>query len=189
MRNKIYRLLIVMLLSSSLAVAQQKDSPQSNFIVYRSLSYGFSIQYPKTWEKHNGADYAVAFVRPKNSAGTSGGENLLIHVFNLSTATGQTLDDQAALNVKQLKTSYPNLIIMGPHPTTLANLPAREIHIAAPGPSGSIVKTMEVLLLKDHKVYAFAYSADKTTYDAYFPAIKQMLDSFKFSGASESPSR
>jgi serine/threonine-protein kinase len=62
---------------------------------------------------------------------------------------------------------------------TLSDNPAHKVVYTYSDAEIGITKTMEILTIKDDKLYFISYTADATKYSSYLPTIQKMIDSFK----------
>ena len=64
-------------------------------------------------------------------------------------------------------------------PVPLSDNPAHKVVYTYSDAEIGITKTMEIMTIKDDKLYFISYTADSTKYSNYLPTIQKMTDSFK----------
>jgi eukaryotic-like serine/threonine-protein kinase len=171
--------------SSQYAVGQTMTS--KNFIIYESPAYGFRIQYPSDWEKiefSGGVEEGhrkiiVNFVSPLESASDTFREYFIIETGTIEPRP--TLPLQYGFNsyVTSLK-SLPDFKLIESNIFSLADSSAEKLVYNYSNPEVGVTKTMDVLIIKDEKLYLLSFNSDAAKYNNYLPRIQKMLGSFQF---------
>jgi hypothetical protein len=159
----------------------------SLFLTYENPIFGIRIQYPFDWEKlefirRDSSGIAVIFRSPPENASDTKLENLLIQVGNLPF---QNISLEALINasVDNLRNSLVDFELVESTATTISYNPAHKI-VYTDTVGQDELKTMQVLSIKEDKVYLITYTAEASRYDRYLPTIQKMIDSFRI-GDSE----
>jgi hypothetical protein len=152
----------------------------SPFLTYKNPTYRIRIQYPSDWEKleFNQRNIIVIFRSPPENSSDTKLENLLIQVGNLPSQN-ITLDEIASANINALNQSLIDFELIELNATTLSgNNPAHKV-VYTNREGKDERKTMQVLSIKEDKVYLITYTAEASRYDRYLPTIQKMIDSFR----------
>jgi hypothetical protein len=145
-------------------------------------TYGIRIQYPSDWQKlefsrRDSLGIAVIFRSPPENASDTKLENLLIQVGNLPFQN-ISLEVLNNANIDNLRNSLVDFELVESTATTIAYNPAYKI-IYTDTVGQDERKTMQVLSIKEDKVYLITYTAEASRYDRYLPTIQKMIDSFR----------
>jgi|SRR5215208_1869193 serine/threonine-protein kinase len=152
----------------------------SPFLTYKNPTSRIRIQYPSDWEKleFNQRNVVVIFRSPPENSSDTKLENLLIQVGNLPSQN-ITLDEIASANINALNQSLIDFELIELNATTLSgNNPAHKV-VYTNREGKDERKTMQVLSIKEDKVYLITYTAEASRYDRYLPTIQKMIDSFR----------
>jgi hypothetical protein len=155
----------------------------SPFLTYENPTYGIRIQYPSDWQKlefsrRDSLGIAVIFRSPPENASDTKLENLLIQVGNLPSQN-ISLEALNNANINNLKQSLIDFELIELNATTLSgNNPAHKV-VYTNREGEDELKTMQVVSIKEDKVYLITYTAEASRYDRYLPTIQKMIDSFR----------
>ena len=169
----------------SLPKAMAQVTKSSNLSTYENPAYTFRIQYPSNWEKvefnqgieEGHRNIIVNFVSPLESSSDTFREYLIIEVGDLRSqnlSLNKYIDKQISSRL-----SLPGFELIESTSATLSDSPAHKVVYTYSDAEIGITKTMEILTIKDDKLYFISYTADATKYSSYLPAIQKMTDSFK----------
>ncbi len=161
------------------AIAQTTTTKEYDFLTYENYTYAIRIQYPSDWERleFSQRNIVVIFRLPQENSSDTKLENLLIQVGNLPF---QNISLEALNNasVDNLRNSLVDFELIESNATTIAYNPAYKI-VYSDRVEQDERKTMQVLSIKEDKVYLLTYSAEASRYDRYLPTIQKMIDSFR----------
>jgi eukaryotic-like serine/threonine-protein kinase len=152
----------------------------SPFLTYENPTYRIRIQYPSDWEKleFSQRNIVVIFRSPRENSSDTKLENLLIQVGNLPSQN-IPLDEIVRANINKLKQSLIDFELIELNATTLSgNNPAHKV-VYTNREGEDELKTMQVVSIKEDKVYLITYTAEASRYDRYLPTIQKMIDSFR----------
>lgn len=181
------------------AMAQQQAR---SILTYTNSTLGIKVQYPSDWKQDAPANEGVAgfagriFFAPSPYA-PQGGPTLYIDVFR-----NTTLDQLVHMVTPAPPGPNPINVVDGPvksvpgsfhgNPATLLsynwkylpeNQPKGNMSFPSTNSSGynpsTESTTYEVLLSNGNNSYLIAYIADKTTFNTFFPAAQQIINSFE----------
>lgn len=152
----------------------------SPFLTYENPTYRIRIQYPSDWEKLEFSQRNIVVIfrsQPENASDTKL-ENLLIQVGNLPSQN-IPLDEVVRANINNLKQSLIDFELIELNATTLSgNNPAHKV-VYTNREGEDELKTMQVVSIKEDKIYLITYTAEASRYDRYLPIIQKMIDSFR----------
>jgi hypothetical protein len=176
---------VAMNFSSQYAVGQTMIS--KNFLTYESPVYGFEIQYPSDWEKiefsgdveEGHRKIIVNFVSPSEGASDTFREYFIIESGNVESRA--TLPVQYSINsyITSLK-SLPNFKLIESNIFSFADSPAQKLVYSYSNPEVGVTKTMDLLIIKNEKLYLLSFNSDELKYNNYLPTIQKMIDSLQF---------
>jgi hypothetical protein len=152
----------------------------SPFLIYKNPTYRIRIQYPSDWEQleFNQRNIVIIFRSPPENSSDTKLENLLIQVGNLPSQN-IPLNEIASANINALNQSLIDFELIELNTTTLSgNNPAHKV-VYTNREGEDERKTMQVLSIKEDKVYLITYTAEASRYDRYLPTIQKMIDSFR----------
>jgi hypothetical protein len=155
---------------------------QAEFLSYENKVFGFSIQYPADWKK-------VEESTPKSS-------NINI-VVSFSKQNKNQINSEADLYIRtedflgknttleefvQLQKAYTSsLLAVSSFNETrpiIGDKPAWQLEYTFKGIGGTIRQGINSLFINDNIGYSIVFTADKKTYEKYFPLAQKMVDSF-----------
>jgi PsbP-like protein len=158
-----------------------------NFLIYESSAYGFKIQYPSGWEKiefsggieESHRKIIVNFVSPLEGASDTFREYFIIEVGTVEPRP--TLPVQYSFNtyINSLK-SLPSFKLIESNILSLADSPAEILVYSYSNPEVGVTKTMDMLIIKNEKLYLLSFNSDVVKYNNYLPTIQKMLGSLQF---------
>jgi hypothetical protein len=158
-----------------------------NFLTYDSPIYGFKIQYPSDWEKiefsgveEGNRKIIVNFVSPLGGPSDTFREYFIIERGSLEAHNGSTPQSSVNAYITSLK-SLPNFKLIESNMISFAQSVAQKFVYTYSNPEVGVTKTMDILIIKNDKLYVLSFNSDAVKYDNYLPTIQQMLNSFRFS--------
>jgi hypothetical protein len=152
----------------------------SGSLVYESPVYGIRTQYPDGWEiiiqNTSDSSLSLRFNSPPENDTDSFRENVRLVINTVSNNTGLSNFTGAAL--ASYLELYPDLELIELSSTNLTNnaIPAYKL-VASLTQEG--LDFMQILAIKEDKVYSILYSSEKTRYSTYLPIIEEMINSFE----------
>ena len=149
------------------------------FDVYKDKTYGFSIEYPRRWQKvvapQPGA--AVVFVSPKENPQDRFQENVNITVQNVPAEIA-TLEDFSDRAVLQMTKVFKNIKVAETKDITFGQRRGRQVVFVAEKPDAITILTVWALKGAD-KAYILTYMAATRSYSTYLPLVQEMIRSFE----------
>jgi hypothetical protein len=151
-----------------------------NLLAYESPDYGITTQYPEGWEiliqRTSNSSISLRFDSPPENDTDIFRENVLFVIDTISNNTALSNFTSAALG--SYLESYPDLELIELTSTNLANntIPAYKL-VGSRTQEG--LDFMQIVAMKEDKVYVITYSSEKTKYYTYLPIIEKMIDSFE----------
>jgi hypothetical protein len=155
---------------------------QAEFLSYENKVFGFSIQYPADWKKEEQS--------------TSKSSNINI-VVSFSKHNKNQLNSEADLYIRtedflgrnttledfvQLQKAYTSsLLAVSSFNETrpiIGDKSAWQLEYTFKGIGGTIRQGINSLFINDNIGYSIVFTADKKTYEKYFPLAQKMVDSF-----------
>jgi eukaryotic-like serine/threonine-protein kinase len=157
------------------------------FLTYESPEYGFKIQFPSDWEKIEFSGEVeeahrkiiVNFVSPSEAASDTFREYFIIERGTIDLRATLPVQYDVNTYVNRLK-SLPNFKLIESNKFSLADSPAEKLVYNYSNPEVGVTKTMDVLIVKDERLYLLSFSSDAVKYNSYLPIIQKMFASFKF---------
>ncbi len=164
---------------------QMKDEAKlalTQLVDYESPKNGFSLKYPKNWEKAEGQDPLICRFLTDN-----GLVSYRVSVEKLPV--DMTVEEYAKYVNQELEKQYPSkdslLTRAEESATKLGSVDAhKSIYILKLDAERASAKMLQYLVVANHRAYAFNYTAIEGAYDAFMPVITEVLDSFVFSPAT-----
>lgn len=156
------------------------ESLGSGSLVYESPLYGIRTQYPGGWEiiiqNTSNSTLSIRFNSPPENDTDNFRENVRLVINTVSNNTALSNFTGAAL--ASYLESYPDLELIELSSTNLTNnaIPAYKL-VASLTQEG--IDFMQIIAIKEDKVYTILYSSEKTTYSTYLPIIEKMINSFE----------
>ncbi|MBS1955028.1 MAG: hypothetical protein JST89_12650 [Cyanobacteria bacterium SZAS-4] len=156
---------------AELALTQMAD--------YQSPKNGFSLKYPKNWEKAEGQDPLICRFLTDNG--------LVSYRVSVEKLLADMTAEEYAKTVNQeLEKQYPLegslLTRVEESATKLGSVDAhKSIYKLKLDAEGASAKMLQYLVVANHRAYAFNYTAIEGAYDAFMPVITEVLNSFAFS--------
>jgi eukaryotic-like serine/threonine-protein kinase len=160
----------------------------NNFLTYESPVYGFKIQYPSDWERiefsreveEGNRKIIVNFLSPLESPSDTFREYFIIERGTLESHTALPLQSSVNTYITSLK-SLPNFKIIESNTVSFAQSLAMKLVYSYNNPEVGVTKTMDMLTIKNDKLYLLSFNSDAVKYNNYLPTIQKMLDLFRFS--------
>jgi eukaryotic-like serine/threonine-protein kinase len=162
--------------------ASSTSSPSDNvsyeeFASYSDSKYGFTLQYPKDWEKQVGAmGSAVVILSPREGDSDKFRENVNVLVQTLPDK--MTLDQYSKLSLDQAPKLITGFDLLDQGPTQLAGRPARRVHYR--GEQGSFrLEWEQVWTVLGGQAFILTYTAERDRYEMYLRTAEATFASFR----------
>jgi PsbP-like protein len=149
-------------------------------LVYESPAYEIRTQYPDGWEiiiqNTSNSTFSLRFNSPLENDTDSFHENVRLVIGTVSNNTALSNFTSAILT--SYLESYPDLEVIGLSSTNLTSsaIPAYKL-VASRTQDGT--NFMQILAIKEDKVYSIIYNSEKSRYSTYLPIIEEMINSFE----------
>ena len=149
-------------------------------LTYESPVYGIRTQYPDGWEiliqNTSNSSLSLRFDSPPENDTDTYRENIRFVIDTISNNTA--LSNFTSATLTSYLESYPDLKFSEVSSTNLTNnaIPAYKL-VASHTQEG--LDFMQIVAMKEDKVYTILYSSEKTRYSTYLPIIEKMIDSFE----------
>ncbi len=145
---------------------------------YNDGLYGFSVDYPRRWQKivHPQPNGAVVFISPKTTALDVFQENVNISVEDVPSelASLKSFSDKIVLQMTKV---FNNIKIEESKPYNLGSRKGYRLVFSALKPD---YKVLTVWAIKSgEKAYILSYIAATKQYPQYLPLVEEMIKSFK----------
>jgi hypothetical protein len=148
-----------------------------DFGSYSDSKYGFTIQYPKDWERQVGAlGSAVLILSPREGDSDNFRENVSVLVQMVPDK--MTLDQYTELSLDQASKLITGFDLLDQGSTQLAGRPARRIHYR--GEQGAFrLEWEQVWTVLGGQAFILTYTADRDRYGTYLRTAEAMFASFR----------
>jgi hypothetical protein len=149
-------------------------------LVYESPVYGIRTQYPDGWDiviqSTSNSSSSLRFDSPPENDTDTYRENVILEINTISNNTALSNFTGAAL--ASYLESYSDFELIELTSTNLANntIPAYKL-VGSRTQEG--LDFMQIVAMKEEKVYVISYSSEKTRYSTYLPIIEKMINSFE----------
>jgi hypothetical protein len=149
-------------------------------LVYESPVYGIRTQYPDGWDiviqSTSNSSLSLRFDSPPENDTDTYRENVILEINTISNNTA--LRDYTTAALISYLESYPDLKFNEVSSTNLTNtaIPAYKL-VGSSTQDG--LDFMQIVAIKEEKVYTILYTSEKTRYSTYLPIIQEMIDSFE----------
>jgi serine/threonine-protein kinase len=153
---------------------------KGSLLIYESPVSGIRTQYPDGWEiliqRTSNSSISLRFDSPPENDTDIFRENVNLEINTISNNTALSNFTSAALG--SYLESYPDLELIELTSTNLANntIPAYKL-VGSRTQEG--LDFMQIVAMKEDKVYVITYSSAMTRYSTYLPIIEKMIDSFE----------
>jgi hypothetical protein len=107
-------------------------------------------------------------------------EYLIIERGPVEPQSGASLRSSVNTYITLLK-SLPNFKLIESNTVPFAKTSAEKLVYSYNNPEVGVTKTMDMLTIKNNKLYLLSFNSDAIKYNDYLPTIQKMLDSFSFS--------
>jgi hypothetical protein len=150
------------------------------FLAYESPVSGIRTQYPDGWEiliqNTSNSSLSLRFYSPPENDTDTYRENVILEINTISNNTALSNFTGAAL--ASYLESFSDFELIELTSTNLANntIPAYKL-VGSRTQEG--LDFMQIVAMKDDKVYTILYSSEKTRYSTYLPIIEKMINSFE----------
>jgi eukaryotic-like serine/threonine-protein kinase len=160
----------------------------NNFLTYGSSVYGFKIQYPSTWQRiefsgeveEGNRKIIVNFVSQLENPSDTFREYFIIERGPVGPHTESPLRSSVNTYITWLK-SLPDFKLIESNTVPFAQSSAEKLVYSYNNPEVGVTKSVDMLTIKNNKLYLLSFNSDAIKYNNYLPAIQKMLDSFSFS--------
>src|SRR5215204_5006302 len=148
------------------------------FLAYESPVSGIRTQYPDGWEiliqNTSNSSLSLRFYSPPET--DTYRENVILEINTISNNTALSNFTGAAL--ASYLESFSDFELIELTSTNLTNnaIPAYKL-VGSRTQEG--LDFMQIVAMKDDKVYTILYSSEKTRYSTYLPIIEKMINSFE----------
>ena len=155
-------------------------SSLGGFLAYESPVYGIRTQYPDGWEiliqNTSNSSLSLRFDSPPENDTDTYRENIILEINTISNNTALSNFTGAAL--ASYLESFSDFELIELTSTNLANntIPAYKL-VGSRTQEG--LDFMQIVAMKEDKVYTILYSSEKTRYSTYLPIIEKMINSFE----------
>jgi serine/threonine-protein kinase len=149
------------------------------FLVYESPVYGIRTQYPDGWEiviqSTSNSSLSLKFNSPPENDTDIFHENVLLEI---NTINNTALSNFTGAALGSYLESYPDFELIELTSTNLANntIPAYKL-VGSRTQEG--LDFMQIVAMKEDKVYVITYSSEMTRYSTYLPIIEKIINSFE----------
>lgn len=149
-------------------------------LVFESPVYGIRTQYPDGWDviiqNTSNSLLSLRFNSPPENDTDTFRENVRLVINTVSNNTA--LSNFTSATLTSYLELYPDLELIELSSTNLTNnaIPAYKL-VASLTQEG--LDFMQILAIKEDKVYSILYSSEKTRYSTYLPIIEEMINSFE----------
>jgi hypothetical protein len=158
----------------------------SSSLTYENPIYRIRIQYPSDWEKiefnqiGSKLSIVVIFRSPAENASDTKLENLVIQVGNLAFEN-IPLKEVVRANINNLNKTLIDFEIKESTAITVAdgNSAHKIVYTHREKENNVQTKIMQVVMIKNNKIYLITYTAEQGKYDSYLPTIQNMINSFE----------
>jgi hypothetical protein len=141
---------------------------------------GFKVEYPKRWRLYeNEMDTRFLLLAPEEQAGFS--NNFSMMERDVRDVGIKTLEEFDELSERQIKSIYGRDIKLRMHRGILQGYHCSEYRFSAHF-RGLDMKWRQWVILKGRTAYIFTYAASEDTFKQDLDTIKEMLESFQFTG-------
>ena len=153
---------------------------EGSLLIYESPVSGIRTQYPDGWEiliqRTSNSSISLRFDSPPENDTDIFRENVNLEINTISNNTALSNFTSAALG--SYLESYPDLELIELTSTNLANntIPAYKL-VGSRTQEG--LDFMQIVAMKEDKVYVITYSSEKPRYSTYLPIIERVIDSFE----------
>ncbi len=149
----------------------------ATFVSYENKEHGFKFFYPENWIlAQPPLDAILVFLVTKTKVPAQRGF-FMVNIEKLAD-THQSLASYSSENIQNLKDNFPDITLLESRDILFSGKPAHEI-IQTATSNNHLIKSRQILYLRDGKAYAISYSAGVEFYDDYEPIAKQMIQTFK----------
>jgi PsbP-like protein len=149
-------------------------------LVYESPVYGIRTQYPGGWDiiiqNTSNSLFSLRFNTPLENDTDSFRENVRLVIGSVSNNTA--LSNFTSATLTSYLELYPDLELIELSSTNLTSsaIPAYKL-VGSRTQEGT--NFMQILTIKEGKVYSIIYSSEKSRYSTYLPIIEEMINSFE----------
>ena len=148
-------------------------------LAYESPVYGIRTQYPDGWEiviqSTSNSSLSLKFNSPPENDTDIFHENVLLEI---NTINNTALSNFTGAALGSYLESYPDFELIELTSTNLANntIPAYKL-VGSRTQEG--LDFMQIVAMKEDKVYVITYSSEMTRYSTYLPIIEKIINSFE----------
>jgi eukaryotic-like serine/threonine-protein kinase len=151
--------------------------PTADFETYTDVAEGFTIAYPKHWEKREGAlGSSVLILSPTEEPSDDFRENVNVLVQTVPEET--SLGEYTRLSLDEAPKVIMGFDLLDDGPAMLSGAPAHQVHYR--GEQGAFrLEWKQVYALKNGKAFILTYTAERDQYEAGLPTAEAMFASFR----------
>lgn len=149
------------------------------FLAYESPVYGIRTQYPDGWEivirSNSNSSVSLRFTSPLENDTDIYRENVMLEI---NTINNRALSNFTGAALGSYLESYPDFELVELTSTNLSNntIPAYKL-VGSHTQEG--LYFMQIVAMKEDRVYVITYSSETTRYSTYLPIIEKMINSFE----------
>ena len=149
-------------------------------LLYESPVYGIRTQYPGGWDiiiqNTSNSSLSLRFNSPLENDTDSFRENVRLVIGTVSNNTA--LSNFTSATLTSYLELYPDLELIELSSTNLTSsaIPAYTL-VGSRTQEGT--NFMQILAMKEDKVYSIIYTSEKSRYSTYLPIIEEMINSFE----------
>ena len=152
-----------------------------NSTEYINVEKGFKLVYPVEWTLQEAPfkeqpSEVVIFYSPKEGNNDKFIENVNIVILDMAD-NPMSLKTLTATALDQLSGTFKDVQVLSNEPITVGELPGSKFIFASK--EESPLKIMTVLFVVDKKCYQIFYTAAFEKFDAYLPAVNDLISSFR----------
>ena len=176
MKKRIFAFALMLLMLLGLAGCQK--ATVENYKVFRSTPLGFSMEYPKFWEKSSSNKDGIAvFVSPAEGYSDQHSESLSVQSF----APDMAYNDYVRGYVSDLETSVKNYKLVSEKEIELAGEKAYQIVYESTSDDGEEqLRFMQIFAEHNGKIFVLTYIGEFSSYSYFLTDVEKMIGTFKF---------
>ena len=168
------------------AYIQAQTNDQHDYLTYENSTYGFKVQYPADWSKTEFTEtqYAPGVVRIVSfqSPEELGPSGLMPPRFFLDVFAIRPVTNPLEVRINNLINNYTAALdgfkLVSSESSSLGDNPGRSLLYTYNDIKYGDVKVLSVHTISNSIEYAVVYTADQAQFSKYFPAVREIIDSF-----------
>lgn len=176
MKRRIFAMVAVVALLLGLAGCHK--ATLEDYKLFRSTPMGFSIEYPKFWEKNAEAKEGIAvFVSPAEGYSDQHSESLSVQTFEPDMEYNEYVRGYVA----DLESSVANYKLVSDKEIELAGEQAYQIVYESSSNDGkSEMRFMQIFAEHNEKFYVLTYMGEFSSYSYFLTYVEKMISTFRF---------